>query len=205
MERDSKKRVREGDEGHNNSSPSSPSSSSSSSSSEREKHAKTKDGPINYGILDLKNDVLEYKDSSSSTSSCCKTSSESHCALGVFDFPWLKDGIISQSEEWINFEDVFSSPVLALDDTPTFTTSSNPGHGISIDDQFSFSAAGRCFYQTHDQSDNQELLLDFPPAKDKLEGPSPRDLNQDDDGLENEGADCIWTFLLNQPLHQQPN
>lgn len=205
MERDSKKRVREGDEDHNDS------SSSSSCYSFSEKHAKTNLVDPNCGILDFKND-LEYNSSGSSTrshSSSYKTSdSDSNLALGVFDFPWLKDGVISKPED-LNFEDAFSSPLAVLDvDTSTLTTSSTtPGHGnlssplAVLDDQFSFS--GQCFY--HDQTDHPDaLLLDFPKDKLEIDLWRPRDLNQDDGSKTEAGEDCIWSSLLKQPL-QQPN
>ncbi|QCD77331.1 uncharacterized protein LOC114186696 [Vigna unguiculata] len=34
---------------------------------------------------------------------------DSHLAMGVFDFPWLKDGVMSKSDECLDFEDNFSS------------------------------------------------------------------------------------------------
>lgn len=34
---------------------------------------------------------------------------DSHLAMGVFDFPWLKDGVMSKSDQCLDFEDNFSS------------------------------------------------------------------------------------------------
>ncbi|KAB2635439.1 pentatricopeptide repeat-containing protein [Pyrus ussuriensis x Pyrus communis] len=71
-------------------------------------------------MLDLKNDLEYNSNSNSDSSSTSSTSSsytisdsETHLALGVFDFPWLKDGVISKPED-LNFEDVFSSPLACI-------------------------------------------------------------------------------------------
>lgn len=156
---DSKKRVREGDEDHLNCS---------------EKHAKTKDDDMS-GTFDLKNEVLEYKCNHSRCSvtvnSSCKTSSSSsssdsheYCddlALGVFDFPWLKDGVISKSDqEYWNFEDIFSSP-LEYDQIHTPTLSTTPAGARIEFSNFSW----QCFYDETDP----DKKVEFPEDKPKLE------------------------------------
>lgn len=158
--RDNKKRVRGGDE---------------ENMIRSEKRSNTNDDYLN-GIFDLKNEVLEYKcnhsgDSSNSSSitgnSSCKTSSSSdsqdYCdlALGVFDFPWLKDGVISKSDqEYWNFEDVFSSP-LEYDQIHT-TTLSTTSAGARIEfSNFSW----QCFYDETDP----DKQVEYPEDKPKLE------------------------------------
>lgn len=61
--------------------------------------------------------VREKSEDSSSCSkddTCYYISSENHVALGVFDFPWMHEGIISKSEDWDYLQDAFSS---SLEDT----------------------------------------------------------------------------------------
>lgn len=120
------------------------------------------------------------QDSSSSKKDIIKDSDEKLALdididldVGVFDFPWLKDGMISKSEEW-RFEDAFSS---------------------SLYDTDHFPAPAQCLCHTSDPEPALDLL-DFPQdnkSDDNLRRPHPHE----DDGL-----DCIWTSLLSQPLQQ---
>ncbi|RDX69935.1 hypothetical protein CR513_50882, partial [Mucuna pruriens] len=41
----------------------------------------------------------------------CFKAWDSHLAMGVFDFPWLKDGVTSKSDHCLDFEDNFSSSI----------------------------------------------------------------------------------------------
>ncbi|KAB1221629.1 hypothetical protein CJ030_MR2G024062 [Morella rubra] len=94
--------------------------------------------------------------------------------IGVFDFPWLKDGMISNSDDW-RFEDVFSSSLIY--DKPTTSA---------------LEFSGQCLYES------PEALLNFSEDKfdDTLSRPVPKG-----NGLETEGVDkSIWSSLLSQPL-----
>lgn len=155
MEQDKKKRGREGDQNQEE-----------KDVSNSKRHAKKQDG-LGSGIME------DYKDDEDHHHKT--TSEESNLADGVFDFPWLKDGVVWKSEEW-RFEDVFSSP---LDETSSTTSTITTSAG------FEFSFSGQCLCQS------PEALLDFPEEEeDKFE--------------ETESVDCIWSSLLNQPL-QHPN
>lgn len=118
---------------------------------------------------------VDLEENNGESSDVKTVDSSSALDVGVFDFPWLKDGMISKSEEW-RLEDAFSSSFIY--DTSTTTN--------GVED------TGQCVCQT------PEALPDFP--EDKFD-----DLWQqarEDGGLEMEGVDCIWSFLLNQPLQQ---
>ncbi|XP_062088017.1 uncharacterized protein LOC133794678 [Humulus lupulus] len=104
---------------------------------------------------------------------------------GVFDFPWLKDGVVSKSDDW-KFEDAFLSQ---LNETNTNTNSITTTTGIE------FSYPGQCLFQTP-----VEAMLDFPEEKFDQENEWSV-LEDDGDGLE-ESLDCVWSSLLNQPLRQ---
>ena len=118
------------------------------------------------------NDVNDDKDSE-------KTSCDSSLALdeGVFDFPWLKDGMISKSEDW-KLDDTFSSSL--------YDTSSTNEAGI---DEF---PAGQCLCQTPEPA----VLLNKPDDHEEKFDDNLR-RPQEDDGL-----GCIWTSLLSEPLQQ---
>lgn len=133
-------------------------------------------------IKEKKQDLkgIDFKENNDDSSSNFKTlDSSSALDVGVFDFPWLKDGMISKSEDWRLEEDAFSSSLIY--DTTTTTTTT----GIEV--------PGQCLCQT------PEALLDFP--EDKFDDDLWRPV-QADDGLEMEGVDCIWSSLLSQPLQQ---
>ncbi|KAF3451919.1 hypothetical protein FNV43_RR08015 [Rhamnella rubrinervis] len=121
MEQDSKKRVREGDHDHH----------AQHQKNHSKRLAKSKQQQ-DHGLFDI---VDDFQD-------------DQYKTLGVFDFPWLKDGVVSKSEDGWKLEDVFSSP---LDETSTVTTTIA---GI----EFSFS--GQCLCQA-----TPETLLDLPEAK----------------------------------------
>lgn len=125
MEQNNKKRVREGDHDDQH---------DQDRKDHSKRHAK-KQQQEEDGVFDLM--VFDFQD-------------DQYKTLGVFDFPWLKDGLVSKSEDGWKLEDVFSSP---LDEASTVTTSIS---GID------FSVSGQCLSQT-----TPETLLDLPV--DKLE------------------------------------
>ncbi|KAJ7967879.1 hypothetical protein O6P43_012075 [Quillaja saponaria] len=100
-----------------------------------------------------------------------------HLALGVFDFPWLKDGVVSKSEDYnyLDFEDEFSAVKAAA----------------SID----FSEEGYCLSETPEAS-----IVHIP--EEELGENVWKPFENNGLELETEGLDCIWASLLNQPLQQ---
>ena len=132
---------------------------------------------INEKRQDLKG-TIDLKENNDDNSCNFKTLDSSLALdVGVFDFPWLKDGMISKSEDWRLEEDAFSSSLIY--DTTTATAT-----GIEV--------PGQCLCQT------PEALPEFP--EDKFDDDLWRPVVQEDDGLEMEGVDCIWSSLLSQPL-----
>ncbi|KAI4298857.1 hypothetical protein L6164_032372 [Bauhinia variegata] len=106
---------------------------------------------------------------------------DSHLAMGVFDFPWLKDGVIAKPEELnLDFEDKFSSCL-------------ERQYGAFEADDLPFSEANG-FCETPESS-----MASFPGANlvENVCQPFERD------GLElkAEDVDCIWSSLLNEPLY----
>ncbi|XP_020221944.1 uncharacterized protein LOC109804508 isoform X2 [Cajanus cajan] len=95
-------------------------------------------------------------------------------AMGVFDFPWLKDGVTSKSDDqcW-DFEDNFLSSLEGQD------TLFNAG------DDF-------CEEYAYDLCETPESSMAHVQEAKLVE----------DYGLELEveDGDCIWSFLLNKPL-----
>nr|XP_004486383.1 uncharacterized protein LOC101501938 [Cicer arietinum]XP_004486384.1 uncharacterized protein LOC101501938 [Cicer arietinum]XP_027191612.1 uncharacterized protein LOC101501938 [Cicer arietinum] len=92
--------------------------------------------------------------------------------VGVFDFPWLKDGVISKSEDYLkDFEDNFLSPLQNQDNT-FFKVS----YGIDF------------FEEYHGLSS----MTHIPEAKLMEDVWLPFEIN----GLED--LDCIWSSLLNK-------
>ena len=115
------------------------------------------------------------EDSSSKDDSDCYMASENHMALGVFDFPWMREGIVSKSEDWDYLEDTFSS---SLEDTYfrsgikfyEYLYETNPANALT-----NFDEEKRVFNESDDgHGHGQELEMD-----------------------------CIWGALLNQPLQQE--
>ncbi|KAJ7946480.1 DNA binding sequence-specific DNA binding transcription factors [Quillaja saponaria] len=97
-------------------------------------------------------------------------------ALGVFDFPWLKDGVVSKSENYyLDFEDEFSI----------------------------FKAAGIDYSEeTYCLCENTEASMVHFPEEELGENVWKPFESINGLELETEGMDCIWSSLLNQP-HQQ--
>lgn len=59
-----------------------------------------------YGINQVKENQQKDVESEKASSKPW----DSHLALGVFDFPWLKDGVMSKTEDcFLDFDDKFSS------------------------------------------------------------------------------------------------
>ncbi|OVA19711.1 hypothetical protein BVC80_9059g30 [Macleaya cordata] len=104
------------------------------------------------------------------------TITDSFRPLGVFDFPWLKENRVSESEDW-KFEDEFSYNLLVD------STYSAPDNCIDF--------PGEVLCET------PELVDEFPTGTngEKLEEKSWIS-NMD----EIDGVDCIWSCVLNQPL-----
>lgn len=144
--------------------------------SDKRKQTKRQLESLNDNINDL-----------SSTSYISHDQNSSVETPGVFDFPWLKDGLVAKSEE-SKFEDVFLSQ---LGETTTTTTTITTATGIE------FSFPGQCLYQTP-----IEAMLDFPEEKFGQENEWYSTFEDDDIGLEKESLDCVWSSLLNQPLWQ---
>ncbi|XVF87885.1 hypothetical protein PTKIN_Ptkin18bG0156100 [Pterospermum kingtungense] len=113
-----------------------------------------------------------YGDSGSCSKDDSDSSSENHVALGVFDFPWMHEGIVSKSEDWDYLEDTFS---VSLEDT-CFRGR------IQISESL---------YETSCASataDEEKRRVNFKQSDDGL-------------AVEQE-MDRIWASLLNQPLQQ---
>lgn len=110
---------------------------------------------------DEENDIFQRLEYSSCTP---------HAVEQVFDFPWLKEGMISKSEDW-KFEDTFT---LSLEDS--CCTTIDPDQVLEIMSE----QCSTC------QTSAATELLDYP--EDKLEG----DLVDSVDG--------IWSSLLSHPL-----
>ncbi|KAK7303462.1 hypothetical protein RJT34_14369 [Clitoria ternatea] len=133
-------------------------------SSENNYNAKKRDV---YGIslMNEKNEVGEEK-------GCFK-------AVGVFDFPWLKDGVMFKSDEcFFGFE--FSS--------------------LEHYQDIFFKASGVDFLEEYGLCEIPEASMAHISPEAKL----MEDLWQPFESfgleLEAEDVDCIWSFLLNKPL-----
>ncbi|PON78234.1 hypothetical protein TorRG33x02_238280 [Trema orientale] len=141
--------------------------------SDKKKHPKRQLESVNDNIIDL-----------GSTSYISPDQNPDVAAPSVFDFPWLKEGVVSKTEEW-KFEDAFLSQLGETTST-TITTAT----GIE------FSFPGQGLYQTP-----VEAMLDFP--EEKFDRGNEWSMLEDyDNGLEKESLDCVWSSLLNQPLRQ---
>ncbi|KAF5742816.1 hypothetical protein HS088_TW09G00876 [Tripterygium wilfordii] len=95
-------------------------------------------------------------------------------SLHVFDFPWLKDGMISETweEEWINIEDSFSSSLKEME--------------MKMEMERVEYLCEECLY---------ESAATCAASLEKLE-----EMNGWDWGLDMESVDSIWNYFLNQPL-----
>lgn len=129
---------------------------------------------INLGKENQQNDVESEKASSSSSNQ----SLDSNLALGVFDFPWLKDGVVYKTEDYlVDFEDKFSSSL------------ENHHDGVQH-----FSEAC-CYFETPETS--KVVMEDVW---------QPFDVESDNDELEikaSEDVDCIWSSLVNENKHEE--
>lgn len=111
----------------------------------------------------------------------CSSSSEPEEALGVFDFPWLKDGVMFKTEEYLlGFEDSFSSSLEK--------------------EHVAAAAASVDFCKEYGLNEIPEAsMIHVPEAK--LEDNAWHPI--EDAGtleLKAEDVDCIWSSLLNHPL-----
>lgn len=104
----------------------------------------------------------------------------SHFALGVFDFPWLKDGgVMSNSDDWfLDFEDNFLQ---------SHTSSRNDHGGVDI-----FEECGLCNIPEASTSHVQDAKFLEDDVGQQFEGNGLE--------LEAEDVDCIWSSLLNKPI-----
>ncbi|KAK7363883.1 hypothetical protein VNO77_06043 [Canavalia gladiata] len=110
----------------------------------------------------------------------CSEGWESHLALGVFDFPWLKDGVTSKLENYLfDFEDNFSTFLEHEDASFKAPTIDFSG------------ACGLCH--------TPEPSMPHIPET-KLEDIAWKPFQSDMLELETEDVDCIWSSLLNHPL-----
>ncbi|KAK7387648.1 hypothetical protein VNO78_22435 [Psophocarpus tetragonolobus] len=110
------------------------------------------------------------KDVKKGKEDCSSETWESNLAFGVFDFPWLKDGVTSKSEDYLlDFEDNFSS--LLEEDS---------------------------FFKTANIDFSQAYMAHIPESK--LEDIAWQPFENDISELEAEDVDCIWSSLLKQPL-----
>ncbi|CAJ1962780.1 unnamed protein product [Sphenostylis stenocarpa] len=103
---------------------------------------------------------------------------DSHLAMGVFDFPWLKDGVMSKSDQCLDFEDNFSS---SLEHQDTFFK-----HDVDFYEEY-----GLCVTPEASMAHIEEAKL----AEDMWQPFESNGLE-----LETEDGDCIWSSLLNKPL-----
>lgn len=136
-----------------------------------EKNAKKQDLTPNRNITFNFNDKYYPHDDCDSCDS-----SDDHSALGVFDFPWLHEGMISKAEDW-TFEDTFSS---SLNDP------CSPAGGMEFTRQCLYDSP-KIIPTTCSQCDHKFEEKVIWPLK-------------SDGELELEGFDCVWNSLVNQSL-----
>jgi len=137
---------------------------------EKEKNAKRRDV---RGMKLMKEVEKEKKGKEKQKGGCCSSEAwESQLALGVFDFPWLKDGVTCKSEDYfLEFEDNFSS-LLEQEDA------SSKASRVDLSMAYGL----------------------FETPEDKLEDIAWLPLESDIVEHEAEDVDCIWSSLLKQPL-----
>ncbi|ESW26072.1 hypothetical protein PHAVU_003G089000 [Phaseolus vulgaris] len=103
---------------------------------------------------------------------CSSDAWESQLALGVFDFPWLKDGVTCKSEDYfLDFEDNFSS-LLQQEDASSKASTVDLSRAYGL----------------------------FETPEDKLEDIAWQPFESDMVEHEAEDVDCIWSSLLKHPL-----
>lgn len=97
---------------------------------------------------------------------------DSHLALGVFDFPWLKDGVMSKTEDnyFLDFEDKFSSSL-------------ENQHGIHFSEAY-------CYCETPETS---KMVMET--VWQPFESDNGLEIKAED-------VDCIWSSIVNKNNHE---
>ncbi|ESW19559.1 hypothetical protein PHAVU_006G135200 [Phaseolus vulgaris] len=103
---------------------------------------------------------------------------DSHLAMGVFDFPWLKDGVMSKLDQCLDFEDSFSS---SLEHQDTLFK-----HSVDFSEEY-----GLCI-----TPDLPMVHIEEAKLIDDMWQPFESNWLE----LEAEDGDYIWSSLLNKPL-----
>lgn len=166
MDQDRRKRTRDEDQGMNNFS--------------ENKRAKIRQ---EQGYISTNDVTTNATDLSSTSSGSPGYDHSDMAAQGVFDFPWMKDGVVSKSDQCREFEeDGFMSQLVG--DTTSATTITTPA-GI----EFSFPDGQSRLCQTP-----VEAVLEFPKA---MFDDANECLLIEDDGFETtESLDCILGALV---------
>ncbi|KAI9122720.1 hypothetical protein K1719_006560 [Acacia pycnantha] len=129
-----------------------------------------------YGINLVKENQQEEVESTEKASSS-KTPQQppwdSHLALGVFDFPWLKDGVTSKTDDhcFLDFEDKFSSSLENQD-------------GIHFSEAY-------CYGET---SETSKMVMET--VWQPFESDNGLEIKAED-------VDCIWSSLINKNNHER--
>lgn len=110
----------------------------------------------------------------------CFNALDSHLGMGVFDFPWLKDGVTSKSNECLDFEDNFLSSIEHQDATLDAC-------GVDFSEECGFCETPKSSMAHIQEAKLVEDIWQPFESNNGLE-------------LEAEDGDCIWNFLLNKPL-----
>ncbi|MED6207030.1 hypothetical protein PIB30_032047 [Stylosanthes scabra] len=105
------------------------------------------------------------------TSSSQASSSKKLASLGVFDFPWLKDGVMSKTEECCSFLDYCGEESFLF--SSSFSDASTMANVVPQDKLIM-----EDLWQPFESDDGLKPNLD----------------------ASNDDLDCIWTSLLNNPL-----
>ncbi|KAG4956395.1 hypothetical protein JHK82_042106 [Glycine max] len=72
----------------------------------KNKRAREDDGvEIESSFENYNNNIAKKEKNEVEEKDCSKAWDYSHLTMGVFDFPWMKDGVISKSYECLDFED----------------------------------------------------------------------------------------------------
>lgn len=142
-----------------------------------------------YGINIMKKEKKDLESEKGSNSNSKTSWDSSHLSFGVFDFPWLKDGVISQKEAYfLEIEGKFSS-----------SSSSSLEH-----EDAAFNAIGIDFSEAYSFCETPEASKMM--VMENLNNNSNLWKPFESDGLEikAEDVDCIWSSLLNnKPLSSQ--
>ena len=130
-------------------------------------------------MKDKKKGLLEEKCSKTCDSSSSSSSHSSQLTMGVFDFPWLKDGVICKSDDYYkDFDDKFAS---SLEHKDAF-------FGIDFSDAYGFCETPKASMSNIEEGKVMENLWQ-PFESDELD-------------FEAEDVDCIWSSLFNKPIKQ---